>query len=163
MAALLDRLLPPVASNAYHGPRVAVIGLALLTALMLFRSGVHLFAPDGGMQSIATMIVFEGDPDPDRVIHSLASLWGLEQLIVASLQALVLLRYRNLVPLMLLLLGVEWLGRLGIGLFLQPLGPEFFARTPPGVRGILPMLVVIAGLLALSLRPPRKPSTAPER
>ena len=74
-----------------------------------------------------------------------------------------LLRYRNLVPLMLLLLGVEWLGRLGIGLFLQPLGPEFFARTPPGVRGILPMLVVIAGLLALSLRPPRKPSTAPER
>ena len=83
MAALLDRLLPPVASNAYHGPRVAVIGLALLTALMLFRSGVHLFAPDGGMQSIATMIVFEGDPDPDRVIRSLASLWGLEQLIVA--------------------------------------------------------------------------------
>mgnify|MGYP003713166353 CR=1 FL=1 len=77
MAALLDRLLPPVASNAYHGPRVAVIGLALLTALMLFRSGVHLFAPDGGMQSIATMIVFEGDPDPDRVIHSLASLWGM--------------------------------------------------------------------------------------
>lgn len=55
---------------------------------------------------------------------------------------------------MLGLLGVEWLGRLGIGLFLHPLGPEFFAQTPPGVKATLPMLVVIAALLALSLRQP---------
>lgn len=76
MASLGARFLPPTASNDYQGHRVAVTGLAVLTALMLFRSCEHLFAPDGGLQSIATVITFEGEPDPDRAIHSLASLQG---------------------------------------------------------------------------------------
>lgn len=52
---MTSRLFPPRASNDARVPRIAVAAFALITVLTLARSLAHLFAPDGGAQSIATV------------------------------------------------------------------------------------------------------------
>ena len=52
---------------------------------------------------------------------------------------------------------VEVFFRLAVGL-LHPLTPEYYESRPPGAVGNLPMLVVFATLLLLSLR-----QSAPQR
>ena len=37
------------------------------------RSLIHFLAEDAGLNSIANIIVFEGDPDPNRVIYLFGS------------------------------------------------------------------------------------------
>jgi len=152
-------LLPPSACNDGRGSRVAVWGFALLTVVMTGRSLVHLLKRDSGVNSIATIVPFAGNPDPDRVIHMYSALWGSQQLVTATIYAIVVLRYRNLVPLMWLLFAFEIVLRMGVG-GLHPLGPDYFLRTPPGKVGNLPMLLLALSMLGLSLRAERRANAA---
>ena len=106
---------------------------------------------DSGVNSIATIITFEGTPDPNQVIYLFASLWGSQQLIMALLYGLVLLRYRALIPLMYLLLAIEICFRLISGI-LHPLTEIYYLQTPPGSAGNIPVLIITFILLLLALR-----------
>ena len=149
---LVDKILPSEANNKYLGNRIALFGLIFTTCLMTLRSCVHLLYQDGGLNSIGSIIIFEGIPDPNKVLYMLGSVWGLQQLIFCLVNIVVLFRYRNLIPLMYILWLLEWLARpLVVGL-LHPLGEEYFTGTTPGIVGVPFAVGFLTLMLILSLK-----------
>ena len=151
---MLERLLPANANNDYGGSKIALYALPLISTVLLGRSLIHFFKGDSGVNSIASIHVFPGTPDPNQVIYMFSALWGSQQLIMVVIIAIVAWRYRSLIPLMYGLLVLEVLFRLSVGV-IHPLTPEYYERRPPGAVGNLPMLVVFATMFVLSLRPAR--------
>jgi len=104
---MLDDLLPQPITNTYRGAPLAKWVFVPVTALTLGRSLLHIFLPDGGAQSIAT-IPLESFMDNGiaAVVHIFAQ-WGLSQLLFGLLYVLVLWRYQSLIPLMVLFIFIE--------------------------------------------------------
>ena len=150
--SLINRILPTRACNEYRGSKISLLVFGFLSVVMMGRSLVHMLKDDAGANSIATLITFSGTPDPDNAVYMFASMWGLEQAIMALVYFIVLYRYRNLVPLMYITLLLEWGGRILIGRFIHPLGDAYFVGTAPGKAGAIPILILISVLLVLSLR-----------
>ena len=149
---LIDKSLPSEANNKYLGNRLALFGLIFTTCLMTWRSCVHLLYQDGGLNSIGSIIIFDGIPDPNQVIYMLGSVWGLQQLIFCLVNIVVLFRYRNLIPLMYILWLVEWLARPLVVGFLHPLDEQYFTGTTPGIV-VVPFAVgFLTLMLILSLK-----------
>ncbi len=88
-----------------------------------------------------------------------SALWGSQQLLTVLLYAIVLVRYRNLVPLMYGLFVLEVVLRGVVG-SIHPLSPDHYLRTPPGAVANLPMLLLSACMLVLSLRERARDGTA---
>lgn len=117
----LGRLMPTDPQN-YTGPLLAVWLLGAYLVIIVARSLVHLFAPDGGAGSIATIDL---DVEGGVNIVALFGQWGAMQLLLAAVLIALVVRYRGLVPFAALALGVEPLLRMLSGT-LKPLG------TAPG-------------------------------
>lgn len=83
-----------------------------------------MFAPDGGANSIAGITV-EGVAG-DNLVHLFAQ-WGLEQLILAIVAWVVIVRYRFLIPFVLLLQLFDWL--------MGEIKPLVVDSMPPGGIG----------------------------
>lgn len=142
-------LLLPASLNNYGGPKIAVFYLAAYNLAGTVRSLIHIFAPDSGAQSIATMNVqVEGGKN---IIGMLAQL-GIEQLMMALLIWIVLWRYRVFVPLAIAETAIEQAARIGCG-HLKPLET---VHTPPGAIGSDIMLPVALIFLFISIIPARK-------
>jgi len=150
----LDRLIPSQADNNYCGSKIALYLFPLLALVILGRSLIHFLKSDAGINSIATIITFDGTPDPDRVIYLFGSLWGSQQVIMAILYAVVLWRYRSLIPLMYLLIATEFCLRMVSG-NLHPLSDLYYLHRPPGSVGNIPGLILVSTLCLLSLREPK--------
>ncbi len=151
MTSALDAIVPRQANNDYRGGAVPFYAFCLLTAVKLFSSTVHFLKDDSGVNSIASIIVFEGSPDPNNVIYMFSSIGGLQQMLFVMLYGIVLWRYRNLIPLMFAFMIVEKFLGFGVGL-MHPLTPEYFDHTPPGKLAGVPMLLYSAVLLFLAVR-----------
>ncbi|MAE94470.1 MAG: hypothetical protein CL910_07410 [Deltaproteobacteria bacterium] len=151
MHAVLETILPREASNEYRGGLVPFYGFCLVAAVMLFRSTVHFLKDDSGVNSIASIILFEGSPDPNNLIYLFSSIGGVEQLLFVMVYGVVLWRYRNLIPLMFAFLVVESCFGFVVGA-LHPLDPVYYEHTPPGKLGAVPKLLFAVGMLALSVR-----------
>ena len=52
---MLEKMFPKQLNNDYAGSLIARWVFVLLTAVTLVRSLIHIFSPDGGAQSIATI------------------------------------------------------------------------------------------------------------
>ena len=128
--SIYKRLLPDAADNNYFGSKIAIYGLAILMIPLTFRSLVHFLKDDSGVNSIATLLTFSGSPDPNTVIYLFSSLWGGQQLLFVFLAAIVLVRYRSLIPLMFSLFIVECIFRIA-SVALHGLGPEYYESRPP--------------------------------
>ncbi len=152
------RLLAPRRVEEYRGARWALAVLVLYAVLATGRSLVHVFAPDSGAESIATIDV---DVDGGDDVVALLGQWGGAQLLMALLVWLVLARYRGLVPLMLAGVVLEALLRLLVG----QLKPLETVGTPPGGPGTWVVLVVCGAALTASLVPREgvRPSAPPSR
>ena len=98
------RLLPATPA-LYEGPLlcfwVAIAWLCMITV----RSCIHLLAPDGGAQSIATIDVATVAGGANIV--AVFGQWGAIQLLLALLLWVLLLRWRGTVPLVLLVFTLE--------------------------------------------------------
>ena len=156
--SLYKRLLPDAANNNYLGSTIATYGLAVLLNPLTFRSLVHFLKDDSGVNSIATILTFSGSPDPNTVIYLFSSLWGGQQLLFVFLAAIVLVRYRSLIPLMFSLFIFECFFRIVSGA-LHGLGPEYYESRPPGSIGTYVFLVYGYLMLYLSLRERRAQSS----
>ncbi len=151
MSRALDVILPAEASNDYRSGRVPLYGYCFMVAVMLFRASVHFLKPDSGVNSIASIMVFEGDPDPNNIIYLFSADAGMVQTLWVMLYGIVLWRYRSLIPLMLALMFVWML--FGVVLTtMHPLTPEYFERTPPAMLVRVPKFLLIGGLLFLAVR-----------
>jgi len=145
---MIDRLFPPLINNDYQGHRIALWLFIPITAITLGRSLVHIFLYDGGAQSIATIPLDTYTPAAaDAVVRGFA-LWGLSQLLLAFLYVGVLWRWRTLLPLMYLLLVVEYVGRFAIGV----MKPVVTLGTPPGATANFVFVGLGLVMLVLSLR-----------
>ena len=143
------RLLPKTVDNRYRGHPLALWVFVPLTVMTLGRSLMHMFSADGGAQSIATIPLDSYSQAAAMAVVLLFALWGLQQLLLGFVYVAVLLRYRALLPFMYLLLLLEYVGRLGLGLWKGPL--ETLSR-PPGASGTLVLIAVGSLMLVLSLR-----------
>ena len=153
---MLKRLLPPVADFSYTGSRVS---LWLLGVVLVMKLGIALGAIFNGhyAASVADGIPIDSyTPEGTQAFLSLFASLGLSQFVLGLLGALLLFRYRPLVPLFLLLLLIEYLARKGINACL----PIVRSGNAPG--GAINWAIFGAMLLAfvLSMRQSNMPPEA---
>ena len=74
--SVLNKIFPSEANNGYGGSAIAFYMAFPFMAIFTFRSLVHFLKDDSGVNSIASIIVFPGSPDPNTVIYMFSSLWG---------------------------------------------------------------------------------------
>ena len=94
----------PKNPSRYEGFRIIRLIALLYLLVMVVRSCIHLFAPDGGAQSIAGIDTsVEGGDNIIAIFHQ----WGAIQLILAVLLLVLFFRYPGLTPLILLTLALD--------------------------------------------------------
>ena len=94
----------PKNPSRYEGFRIIRLIAVLYMFVMVVRSCIHLFAPDGGAQSIAGIDTsVEGGNNIIAIFHQ----WGAIQLILAVLLFVLFFRYPGLTPLILLTLSLD--------------------------------------------------------
>ena len=99
----IKKIFPKNPSN-FEGFRIIRLIATLYMYVMVARSCIHLFAPDGGAQSIAGIDTsVEGGDNIIAIFHQ----WGAIQLILAILLLVLFFRYPGLTPLILLTLSLD--------------------------------------------------------
>lgn len=110
MKTLLKRLLPNTISNECDGWRIVFYGFILLSVLSVFRSLTYIFISD-----LEPFIPLDGffvfaildNIGITNIIINLLNLWGVAQLLLGIIYLVAIFFYKSLIPLLLLLMGVE--------------------------------------------------------
>ena len=117
--------LLPNNPTSFEGFRVIRIVTAIFLLVMVVRSCIHLFAADGGAQSIAGIDTsVEGGNNIIAIFHQ----WGAIQLILAVLLLILFFHYPGLTPLILLTLALDPVMRFIAGQMMSVTS----TGTPPG-------------------------------
>ncbi len=150
----VSRLLPPD-PQSYRGPLLAVWLLAAYLLIIVARSLVHVFAPDGGAGSIATIDL---DVEGGANIVAMFGQWGAVQLLLALVLITLVIRYRGLVAFTALALGVEAVVRMLSG----TLKPLETLGTAPGaaLNEVMGFIMLLVLWLALCPAKDRSANTA---
>ena len=149
MKIVLKKLLPNNPTR-FEGFRVIRVVTAIYLLVMVARSSIHLFASDGGAQSIAGIDTFvEGGDNIIAIFHQ----WGAIQLILALLLFVLFFRYPGLTSLILLTLALDPVMRFVAGQMMR----VTTVGTPPGeaLNGasfILLLILFIASLVDKKVR-----------
>lgn len=144
---MFNHLLPHRIDNTYRGHRLA---LWLFGLVVLMRSAIGLNSIFNGytVASSADGIPLDTYPAAAAAtVVSLFALLGLSTLVLSSLSVLALMRYRSMIPLMLVLLVLEHLGKRLI-LYVMPI---VRSGMPPGSAMNLILLALLFVGLGLSL------------
>ena len=135
---------------SFAGYRVVRIATAFYLLVIIARSSIHLFASDGGANSIAGIdISVAGGDNIVAIFHQ----WGATQLLLALFLSLLFIRYPGMTPLIVLTLALEPALRLIAGQIKSVTadGP------PPGESLNGPSLVFLAVLFIASVLEKRTP------
>ena len=117
--------LLPKNPTKFEGVRAVRIVTAIYLLVMVVRSCIHLFAADGGAQSIAGIDTsVEGGNNIIAIFHQ----WGAIQLILAVLLFVLFFRYPGFTPLILLTLALDPVMRFITGQMMS----LTTTGTPPG-------------------------------
>jgi hypothetical protein len=120
----IKKLLPNNPTK-FEGVRAVRIVTAIYMLVMVVRSCIHLFAEDGGAQSIAGIDTsVEGGDNIIAIFHQ----WGAIQLILAVLLFVLFFRYPGFTPLILLTLALDPVMRFIAGQMMSLTS----TGTPPG-------------------------------
>ena len=120
----IKKLLPNNPTK-FEGFRAIRIVTAIYLLVMVVRSCIHLFAADGGAQSIAGIDTsVEGGNNIIAIFHQ----WGAIQLILAVLLFVLFFRYPGFTPLILLTLALDPVMRFIAGQMMSLTS----TGTPPG-------------------------------
>lgn len=114
---MIEKLFPENINNPYRGMSITKWVFVAMTVLTAGRSLAHIFLPDGGAQSIATIPLDVFSDEANTVIIGMFAQWGLTQLMFGLLYVLVIWRYQTLIPLVWLFIFFEWTGRLLLGFY----------------------------------------------
>jgi len=139
------RLLPPSTNGAYTGARSSALFLGLAALLTLGPGLIHSFLPDGGAQVIAGLDL----GDRRELVIGVFRWEGATQLAYGMTMLAVAIRYRTLVPFMLLTLIVES-GLMALRAWAP--GPPSNGHHPPEHFGGVVMGILALVFLVLSLR-----------
>ena len=143
----MKKLIPEKIENKIPKNKFVYYFCWLLVGFNFFRSLEHIFTEDGGAESIAGIPLSNYSPEAANNIVSIFAQWGFSQLVFACILLIVVLKIRELIPLMLLIIALENLFRAGIG-FYKPL---IISADPPGALSPLIGLVTLIFFL-ISIR-----------
>ena len=122
---------------------VRLITLAFLL-IVVVRSVIHLFSPDGGAESIAGI---DTSVSGGNNIIALFHQWGAIQLLLVGLMLTLFFAYKGFTPLIILFLALDAPMRALAGM----MGQIESAHTPPGEALNWPAFFVLATLFIVSL------------
>ena len=122
---------------------VRLITLAFLL-IVVVRSVIHLFTPDGGAESIAGI---DTSVSGGNNIIALFHQWGAIQLLLVGLMLTLFFAYKGLTPLVVLFLALDAPMRALAGM----MGKIESAHTPPGEALNWPAFFALAILFIFSL------------
>jgi hypothetical protein len=126
------------ARTSFNGPNWVLYVWWIITIFTLGRSIAHIVLPDGGAMSIATIPLDNYPLAAQETIITMFALWGLSQLLVGLVYVVVLVRQQSWIPLISVLLILEYAVRIGLGFFKTIPTVD----TAPGVIGNLPLLFI---------------------
>jgi len=136
----------PQPNNSYSGSKISLYYLVLLSCMFTFRGVVHYFVPDGGSGIIAGIPL---ETYPEGAVQSIITgfgVYGIYHLMEAVLAWLIIFRWRVLIPIFFLYLGIIEL--LGIILIIWKPLPV----TPPGEIGAYLLFPITLVAFLLSVR-----------
>ncbi len=139
---MLKYLFPKSIDNEYKGNKSPLYLFYLVIPYTIIRSLIHLFSPDGGAQSIATIPLHSFSKNGSNTIIHLFAQWGLSQLLFGLLYIIVIIKYKSLIPLMYLFLFIEYSTRLLLG-FYKPFELEGYAPGGIGNYFLVPLFIVM--------------------
>ena len=122
---------------------VRLITLAFLL-IVVVRSVIHLFSPDGGAESIAGI---DTSVSGGNNIIALFHQWGAIQLLLVGLMLTLFFAYKGFTPLIILFLALDAPMRALAGM----MGQIESAHTPPGEALNWPAFFLLATLFICSL------------
>lgn len=135
----------PKDPSVYEGFLFVRIIAALLLFVVVVRSCIHLFAPDGGAQRIAGIDTsVEGGNNIIAMFHQ----WGAIQLILAVLLYVLFFRYPGFTPLIVLTLAFDPVMRFVASRILSVTS----TRKPPGAALNAPAFIVLILLFIASIK-----------
>lgn len=140
---MLNRIIPARVDNRYRGHPIGLWLFVPIALIKLSQSFTHLLKHDGGAQSISTIPLDTYPPGAAQNVIGLFARLGLEQLLLASIFLLVLIRYRSLIPLMYFLMVAHFIGGRIVGQF-KPLALA-------GTSGVSTPFLIIAILSVVGL------------
>ena len=139
----VNKVLPDDLSS-FDGFQFVRVVAALLLFVMVVRSCIHLFAPDGGAQRIAGVDTsVEGGNNIIAMFHQ----WGAIQLILAVLLCVLFFRYPGLTPLIVLTLAFDPVMRFVASRMMNVTS----TKKPPGAALNGPAFILLILLFIASL------------
>jgi hypothetical protein len=136
--------LLPKNPKVYAGYLAVRIITFVFMLVVVARSAVHLFSPDGGAESIAGIDTsVEGGNNIIALFHQ----WGAIQLLLVGLMLVLFFAYKGLTPLIILFLCLDAPMRALAG----QMGAVESTRTPPGEALNWPVFFVLVIVFGLSL------------
>lgn len=122
---------------------VSVRFLWLMTLVGVIRSLLHIFLPDGGAQSIATIPLTSFSIEAQAVVVGMFAFWGLSQLLSSLFYVYILIAKVQWIPLAWLLVLFEYTARWLIGQW----KPFETIGTAPGAIGNYVFVVLSLAML----------------
>lgn len=114
MKAILTRLFPRTLTNTFPGLNVALIGFIVLTLVYAFRSISYLnistldaFTAEQGSFALALL----NNLGITDIIIRLMNVWGITQLVLTLLFIGIIIRYKSMIPILMILMLLESLLR----------------------------------------------------
>jgi hypothetical protein len=144
-------ILPKHINNTHTGHPISLYVFYLITGITIVRSLIHIFAPDGGAQSIATIPLDTYSIESANTVIFMFGLWGISQLLLGILFFIIAIRYKALIPLMYLFIFTEYTLRLILGL----IKPITLTGTAPGGIGNYVFIILAIIMFILSIQKKR--------
>ena len=145
---MLNRIFPEYIDNHYRGHKFALWLFYPLTLMNVAIALVAIFARDGGAQSAGGIPLDTFVSGGAQAVIGVVAFLGLSKLLLGMLFVLALFRYRAMIPLMYVMIVVDYLGHKGIGL----MKPIVRIGTPPGSFVSVALIALSIIGLVLSLR-----------
>jgi hypothetical protein len=158
VTTMITRLFPKTIDNDYRGSFIALVlflpVLAMKTLIGFNVSGLNPYVDTRRILISADGVPLDsfGAAAAEQVIFSSAS-WGLALLLLCALTIVALIRYRSMIPMLILLFAAEQIGRKAIGI--KAFGPPETAAEPTFgfyINWAFTIALVLAFLLSLSER-----------
>ena len=142
----MKKLIPEKIENEIPKNKFVYYFCWLMVAFNLFRSLEHIFAKDGGAESIAGIPLSSYSPEAANNIVSIFAQWGFSQLVLACILLLVVLKIGEFIPLMLLIIALENILRGAVGLY----KPLILVDAPPGaVSPIIGLVTLVVFFISI--------------
>lgn len=142
---MFDKLLPRPIDNKYSGSKIALWLFGFIVFVHILQS-VFVIVNGYSTAQAADGIPLETYPAAAaQTIVALFIVGSVRRLIISLICAVVLFRYRSVVPLMFIVLGINYLGSQAVFQFV----PLVRVGTPPGV--IMNFIMFVLTLVGLTL------------